>query len=358
MPVAWVLEKFVFLMSEEERFDMSNRSGKRGPNTPEGKLASSKNSKKHGLTSKKLHDPAEMQLILQHEKEITDYYQPVSPFAKILSHQIASYVVKSKRLKEIEALELQQKVYELENNPHLILDSMKHVKGTEKGMLLELILFKEIKLPCGLTNEILRDIVTEIHQFYGVIQSEDDVFKAFPKLVTFLNAQSYFKEHELMSIDEKLRIISDRIQSALNEGDKYAQYFRSIFDRAQKPDVPEEMTEHEAQVMEYVRQNQEQRNEKYARHRDVKPVQKKFAPHATFIGMLQRFNELFIALCLALKAKKAYDQMKDFMIKSVALSAERSDLLMRYQTTADRGLSRLIGEYMIVDDRDKVGVPS
>lgn len=355
MLVAWVFERFVFLMSEEERFYMSeHRLGKRGPKTSEGKLASSQNSKKHGLTSKKLHDPAEIQQVLQWEKELTDYYQPKSPFAKIINSQIAAYAVKSKRIREIERLELEQKVYELEHNPRIIVDAMKFSNGTVKGMLLELIRFKQIQLPCNLSHQNLKDIVVEIGQFYGQIHCEDDVFEAFPQLVAYLSAQTFFEKDEGMAIDEKLKIVSDKIRCVLDGGEKYLEYLKHRVACCEKSEPPEEPSDHDIQIMEYVREMQAKIAEKRASRAAVAPVvEKKFATHATFMKMLEVFNELYLALSLALNAKKSFDQKKDFMIASVALSVERSDLLMRYQTTIDRRLSALIGEYVIIEDRDK-----
>jgi hypothetical protein len=199
--------------------------------------------------------------------------------------------------------------------------------------------------------------VHQIDQFYGEIHGEDDLLKAFPRLVEYLNVQCFEgnESEDALGIDDKLKIVADKIERVLGQGESYSEYLKHLFKRLEKPQAAEESSEELDELWRHVRETQEKHlAERLARHGSLPPpVQKKFASHTTIMNRLQCFNSLLIELCFALKWKEAYDQKKAFMIASVALPVERSDLLMRYQTTIDRRLSGLIAEYLLVQDRDR-----
>jgi len=178
-------------------------------------------------------------------------------------------------------LELQQKRHDLEHMPQIILETMPSIKGTVKGMLLEFIRFKKIQLPCHLSHEDLKAIAIEINQFYGVISCEEDFIEAFPKLVEFLKAQSFSKEGEGLAIDEKLKIISDRIQRVLDNGENYFEYLKKLVADQEKPEPPEEMTEHAKAIMAHVQRKQDEFNERHTRYREPKPIEKSLHPMQT-----------------------------------------------------------------------------
>lgn len=323
------------------------RSG--GPQTDEGKIKSSKNAITHGITTMSPVDNQEAARIQSFKAELIDYYDPQSPLEILQIERIALCRAKLARLYEVEQVRLNLRIEEIKRSPEKILEHLSWVSGLDKGMLLDLVRFKRLILPCGLEDIELKKIYLEVDAYIGSFSDDQDISEHFPALVRYLKRVGDSADQTLW-----LRLIhtAQRIRSVMDRGQYYSQYISSILAKVKESEkAPEEDPELRA-LKEYVAQTQADfraaKAERYPDRVDEEPL----FPHTDVIRRyLSVFTELFQAQQRALDLALTFAQTKEQVIRSLTLPSNETDLLMRYQTTLERRLSVAIGELLALQNR-------
>ncbi|MBU3543279.1 hypothetical protein ICE94_08350 [Polynucleobacter sp. MWH-Loch1C5] len=318
-------------------------TSKKGPKTVSGKKKSAQNSVKHGLRSEAL---TSMQQVTDQNKflqELVDFYKPVGPLENLQLERIATCRAKLKSLYDLEQAKLEILIKENSVVDREHLRKFKFLTPLAQGMMHEFLFFENILLPCGLSPEILKAIVTEIDEFSGELQSDDDLRKCFPYLVTYLeNVETDTKELHiiLMAVSEKL---NKHIDNGIYYSEILSQLFPERFERKKVEPTAEDI-EHENALREYQEQARLRRGQKLKlKIVSNEPV---FPAHNKIADALKKFMAVWQAYSLAYEF---YDYVKssiELHKKAIALPADESDLLMRYQTTWERRLSTLMAEFM------------
>lgn len=323
------------------------RSG--GPKTDEGKSKSSKNAITHGITTSTPVDSQEAARIQSFKAELMDYYQPRSPLEILQIERIALCRAKLARLYEVEQVRLNLLIEEIERSPEKILEHLNWISGLDKGMLLDLVRFKRLILPCALEDTELKKIYCEIDAYAGSFSDDVDIREHFPALVRYLKRVGDDKDPTLW-----LQLIhtAQRIRSVMDRGQYYNQYFSSVLAKAKEAEkTPEEdpelraLKEHIAQVQADLKAA---KAERYPNRVNEVPI----FPHTDVIRRyLSVFTELFQAQQRAIELASTFAQTKEQVIRSLTLPSNEADLLMRYQTTLERRLSVAIGELLALQNR-------
>lgn len=320
-----------------------------GPQTEEGKTKSSKNAITHGITSASPTDSQEAARIQGFKAELMDYYQPRSPLEILQIERIALCRAKLARLYEVEQVRLNLRIEEIERSPEKVLERLNWVSGLDKGMLLDLVRFKRLILPCGLEDVELKKIYSEIDAYAGSFSDDADIREHFPVLVRYLKRVGDDKDSTLW-----LQLIhtAQRIRSVMDRGQHYNQYFSSVLAKVKEAEnISEEdpelraLEEHVAQVQADLRAA---KAERHPNRINEEPI----FPHTDVIRRyLSVFTELFQAQQRAIELASTFALTKEQVIRSLTLPSNETDLLMRYQTTLERRLSVAIGELLALQNR-------
>jgi len=333
-------------MSDQSKM---RRSG--GPKSVIGKVKSSQNAIKHGITSSVATSVNEQSLINSFTKELEDFYDPQSPLEKLQIQRIAICRAKLAKLYEVEGARLEMRSNKLEHSTDSIFKELPHIKGVEKGMVHEMVVFGQLILPLGLTLELLNKIAQEVLALETKGQAKDP-WKILPSLSKFLEEIIEFNTNE--PLHSRLNLVSTYIQKVLDQGDLYHEHLKLMLGSSNdfglaKDDVVEE--EDELDLL--IKQSQEKYRQKQKGNRKASVASELFddakPPYVDSSSVLEQckvFIDLYRYNQEAQKGFEQFMQTKSLMLKSVTLPSNESDLLMRYQTTLERRLSSAIGELL------------
>jgi len=325
------------------------RSG--GPKSVIGKAKSSQNAIKHGITSSVPTSVNEQTLIDSFAKELEDFYDPQSPLEKLQIQRIAICRAKLAKLYEVESARLEMRSNKLEHSTDSIFKELPHIKGVEKGMVHEMVVFGQLILPLGLTMEVLKKIVQELNALETKTQIKDP-WRLLPSLSKFLEEMIEFNTNE--PLDSRLNLVSTYIQKVLDQGDLYREHLKHMLGSSNdfglaKDDVVEE--EDELDLL--IKQSQEKYRQKQKGNRKSSIasefIEEVKSPSDDFSAVLEQCKVFIDLYRYSQEAQKGFEQFmqtKSLMLKSVTLPSNESDLLMRYQTTLERRLSSAIGELL------------
>lgn len=331
-----------------------------GPKTIEGKLNSSKNATKHGLTSMKPSGDDEKALVETYSQELNDFYEPKSPLEKLQIQRIAICRAKLAHLYELEKVKLSLAAKELEQQPEKILEKIPSAVGVSKVLALDCIRFGQITLPCNLTPALFSAICEEINSFHGQIDNQHQFARTFPKLTKYLNTFSGFTS--AAGILERLAHIAGRLEKLLNSDEGYYGQIEDLFHYYILGKKYESFLEREAMRPELEELERYQEEVVRPRH-GLKPRKKesenlaKEPEHPSpdmIASQLGKFLALQKAYLEAQQLLVNYEEVRALLLRSVSLPSAESDLLMRYQTTLERRLSSAIGELLELQKRSTV----
>lgn len=315
----------------------SKRTG--GPRTPEGKAKVAKNATKHGLSAVSLTDERQLPQVNQFVKELTDYYKPKSPLEKMYIERIAQTRAKLQKLLDVEAIGVALAQADLYHRPELILSRFPHINDAIKNIALNMLLGKGIKFPLGLNEKTLEAMCQEVADMPGVLNSESEFANKLPQLSQFLrNARPLGEEEEYelhsddpLFLDNQLRLCvakmnhdRDNSLAPIVGEDKLAKMERALLNVARQ------------------RSAQEMSAKPQKRSSAVIPYQ------AVFFQDFESFRILLIeyraASELVVRVKSIGDQMQ----RAAILPDHEMEKMMRYQTTLERRLSSLTGEFLSI----------
>ena len=341
----------------------SRRSG--GPRSKIGKDKSSQNSLKHGLTAATPSSEFEKNLMANFIAELTDFYQPQSPLEKLQIERIALARAKLARLYETEQARLDLEINKLTHSPNSFFEKMPHVKGIAKGMAMELIRFRELTLPFGLTELELIQIASEIRDFDGKVLDEASLWKVAPQLAQFVDRQNTNDS----SLPRLLRLeaILQSIENIIEQGEHYMERVKLIYSAYQHLlissndgfDQEGDASEEESEFEQFIREQQEARDAEYAKRHpkpkavnlpedEIKQTQKRLQ---RILKQCQVLVSLYFSSQEAKKIHNQFLETRSLVLKAVTLPAHEAELFLRYQTTLERRLSSAIGELLELQRR-------
>lgn len=329
-----------------------------GPKTREGKLRSSQNSIKHGLTSTIPSNDAEKVLVASYTKELVDYYDPQSPLEKLQIERIAVCRAKLAYLYELEQVKLNLALKELEAQPEKVLEKIPDASGVVRAMMIEFIAYGDIELPCKLNPDLLAEVCAEISDYQGPMDNPYQFARGLPKLTKYLNQ---FPVEGLNNSDQwlsKLASVAARLEEVLSLDKSYNGRWEEVIHYHFLGKKYESQLEREAanKGMNELDLYQEGVRKKHG----LKPLGKKSTQEIKegetldlelIKKQLRVFSTLFGNYKKAKHLLLQYHQMQALLLRSVSLPSTESDLLMRYQTTLERRLSSAIGELLELQKR-------
>lgn len=320
---------------------------KRGPRTPEGKTKAAKNSTKHGLRSENLSSTEQINEQSNFLQELIDHYKPVGPLEKMQLERIATCRVKLKSLYDLEHAKLDLLLESIRSDLRKNISELSYLEPVERGMLYELMVYGELLLPLNLNYELLEKIVNEIDRVSIDISSDDDLKDCFPNLTAYLmsiNANDSELHLKLMSVSQQL-------QSEIDHGESYSVVGQLVFDKLTskskkkvKELTPEEIA-HEKAFAEHMEAAAERRRIQYG-IKEPKKNEIVFPPKKKIMEALDVFKTLLNAYQATLINQHTIQERIKMKELTVSLPIEEADLLMRYQTSWERRLSTLMGEFM------------
>lgn len=335
-------------MSEDERYGMSQfKNGQTGPKTIAGKAISSKNSTKHGLTARSLTNPIDKASAEAFYQELNTYYKLSSPLEKLMAQRMSQHKVQLENVQRAREIEVQMRVNDLMTLPETILQEMPTITGTTKGMLLELIKYQQIELPCELTPELLKNICSEISRTYAAIESEEVFVKVWPTLSTYLMSLDVSQFAHDIGIQERLKVVVDRIQQVLKDGEHYQEHLKMIFkdlDLFQKSALHLEDGEDLDELVNKLKSFGSCREE--SNSHESTGSKRLFIKNKELIKITAVFKELYWHFIMAKSALISYENKKALMIEAARLPSDREEILLRYQVTGEKRLSADLGEFL------------
>lgn len=306
----------------------SKKSGG-GPKTAKGKSISAQNALVHGATSSNFIGDEQKLLVEQCVQELTAYYQPASPLEKMQIQRIALCKAKLDALYEIEQVKLQIASEDLKRAPELVMQKISASDAMTKEFAQSLSAGRKLDLPMGLSPELIAAIALEINALGVKIEDDDDLNVALPSLSRFVN-----------DIASRLGVTPYR--ALLRLGDSVDQLLK---DKSAATNMFNELL----RSIESIKQNG-----KYGEHQNGKSL-----PEANEDPDINKLNEalrgivkLNSLLTSAYEVAKDFSRMQELMLRSVTLSGEESDRLLRYQTTWERRLSSAMGELLVLQTKN------
>lgn len=331
---------------------------KGGPQTVAGKAISAKNSTKHGLTTQTPSSPKEKEIVNGYIQDLTAHYKPESPLERIQIERIAICKAKLDRLYEVERVQLELATKKFIEDPNPILDQIDMAKGLDRGMVMELIKYGEVTLPCKLKDKDLEIICEEVLYCSDSVIKESDLEIYLPNLSNFLKS---YEPIYLSDIDsgliKRLDLVAQRIKNALTKKGGYFEKYQDLLTvvarlREQSQPVAPAPSEDDLAFDKFIKEKkgareiQGQKRQQNQKQLVAAVTSEQPIDQDKFTQQLGLFEELLRVRNLSLVIYKQYQAIKDLMIEGVVLPQRDSDLLMRYQTTLDRRLSTAIGELL------------
>lgn len=313
-----------------------------GPKTTEGKAKVAKNAVKHGLSATSLLDGQQIKLVAQFIKELTQYYKPNSPLEKMYIERIAQTRAKLQRLSEVESVGVMLVQSELQHRPELVLNRFTHVSDSVKQIALSLILGKKYKFSLGLSEPLLQSLCKEVAEMPGVLHSEEDLPTKLPLLSAFL------KDAKPLGEDDKNQISSDAPLFLDNQLRLCVAQIKLDRDNAAGPIIGEDkLAQIERVFLNMARQDSASALSATA----VKRSSEVQSYQVIFSQDFEVFQLLLIEYQTALELVVRANLTRDHMQRAAILPDQDMDKMMRYQTTLERRLSSLTGEFLSIRNR-------
>jgi hypothetical protein len=319
---------------------VSAKQGKStGPKTKAGKAVTALNAVNHGLTSQQAL-PDEIQMVNDFVIELTTYYKPHSPLEVLQIQRIAFCRAKLAKLMDIEIAGREIFRREIETNPELVFVKLVQYSAHLKHLTsLELQGQSILKL-LGLDKTTLQLIHKEIREFAGGLEGGDDLPKVFPNLCGFLKKAKLVEEQiSDMGWDQRLMIFAEKIRIlTIGSGDKYTKVKAGSFEAAMLQIQKDE------QLVTAAKRKQE-RQFQPGTDNYLRVIQ-------SDLNVITDLARSFVQIKTVLSS---YEEMKSWMLRSVDLSAQESERMMRYQAMLEKRLSTAIGELLMLQ---KIGSKS
>ena len=300
-----------------------------GPITDKGKKTSSKNALVHGATSKNAVTDDQRLSVEQYVKELTNHYNPTSPLEILQILRIALSKAKLDALYDLEQVKLHIATEDLKRTPEVVMQKIAAVGEITQFFAESIIKDRDLVLPMGLSPEILQLIATEINGIGGKLEPEDDINLALPNLARFINEVA----DRLGSTPYKILLRSGEAVNGLLK-DKGAITYRL------------------RQLLQSLVEKRHDQINEVNLFEDASP-EVSAEPDLTKINeALSGFRDLNSEVSSAHEVAMNFSKMQDLMLRSVTLSGEESDRLLRYQTTWERRLSSAIGELLALQTKN------
>ena len=286
------------------------------------------NAVSHGLTSTRVM-PDEVQMVQEFTHELTEYYKPESPLEVLQIQRIAFCRAKLAKLIDIELAGREMARKEIELHPEMVTARLTQYSSSLKAMALEVIAGAQPLRKFGLDAPTLTAIVQEFEGFAGVLEGEEDLPLAFPKLCAFLGGMVWAEDQiEDMGMDQRLMV--------------FAQKIRNLRENTKEGDQPDAGIEALWRQIDRDTQIQEMANRKVLRQK--MPGNNGF--HQAVDRDLQEIKALATGLAALPTVVRSYEEMKSWMLRSMDMNADDAERMMKYQTMLERRLSTAIGELL------------
>ena len=308
----------------------SSKKSTGGPKTAKGKQVSSRNALVHGATSNNVVSLEQQSVVAQYVEELSAYYKPKSPLETLQIQRIALCKAKLDGLYELEQVKLQTAAEELRADPKLVMDKVYVGEDLTRSFARTLSNSKLLNLPMNLTPDLLAIFAEEINKAGGKLGPDDDLYTQLPELGAFIT-----------EADNRLKISG--YQVVLRIGNS----IQELFDSNNKDHS--ELTELlylGLGVMQARASGDETYTIKANKLQDEEDLNAKKINAA--LSAIVKLNSIVVR---AYEVSKEFQQRQDLMLRSVTLSGEESDRLLRYQTTWERRLSSAIGELLALQGK-------
>ncbi len=324
-------------------------ASKTGPKTPAGRSAVSKNAITHGITSARLTTSQQEQEYHDFIAELTDHYQPESPLERLQIERIAMLRAKLRHLYEVEGVLLKSASLVAENDLERVFRAMPHIQGVTKGMLREILTFGETRLPCGLTPEVLGEILVEVDSFSGELKDDEGLRRYLPKLADYVEGVDT-KEGQ-RSLLHRLVAVAGIIKRATLAGEGYCEHATYLMKSRQL--APEPIDEHALELDRYIEEQNAKRGAKKDEYGfSLQAMLSNIMPEAKDVqGAIHELRVLANAYVRAVYHVDEAVQIMELRTQSVTLDAEDADRFLRYQITLERRLSVLLGELLHMQEK-------
>jgi len=310
-----------------------------GPKSLEGKVKVAKNAIKHGLSATSPADGHQIVLVDQFVKELTQYYKPKSPLEKMYIERIAQTRAKLQKLSEVESVGVLLAQEDLKHRPELILNRFTHVSDSVKQSALNMLLGKGFKFPLGLTEEVLESLCQEVNEMSGVLDSESEIPAKLPQLAQFL------KNVKPVGDDEKHKLSSDDPLFLDNQLRLCAAKIKLDRDNSVGPIVGEDKL---AQLERVLLNMSRQESASAMSANATKRSNKIKSYQVIFLEDFDGFRMLLLEYQAATELVERVRSIGEQMQRVASLPDQEMDKMMRYQTTLERRLSSLTGEFLSI----------
>ena len=299
-----------------------------GPKTAKGKQASSQNALVHGATSNNVVSADQRVLVEQYVQELMAHYRPESPLEKMQIQRIALCRAKLDALYDLEQVKLQIALEDLKRSPEVVMQKI--AAGGEMTQALAQALGKgrELELPMGLTRESLKLFASEINAIGGKLDSEDDLYVALPCLSQFAN-------------DLAKRLGSSPYKALLRTGE-------TVNGMLKEKGVIEYRLQQLLRSVKKAKQDEIYGESQIKADDQGEDEESDFSKINEALSAIVQLNSVVIS---AHEVARNFTRMQELMLRSVTLSGEESDRLLRYQTTWERRLSSAIGELLALQTK-------
>ena len=153
-------------LSARVEINRANSQFSTGPKTPEGKVASSRNSFKHGLYSKQLvlagEDPAELDAL---RDDLRREHQPAGPTEEILVNELAEHYWRLRRMRKFEARAMGAgTIEELHNGLATLPIIQRTMAGAERGFHKTLTTLRQLQKDRGFVPQKQEVVAQSVSQ--------------------------------------------------------------------------------------------------------------------------------------------------------------------------------------------------
>ena len=300
-----------------------------GPVTPEGKQVSSRNALVHGANSLQVVGASQRSALDAYLRELTKHYQPSSPLEKLQLERIALCKVKLDALYELERVKLLIAGEDLNRSPDLVMQRVSSGEKLTQSFALAMSKGRPPSLPMGLTPDILEKAASEINGVGGKLDQDDDMHVAMPLFSSFVDELA--SRLGISSYSAILRL-GRAVNELLKDGNSVLTIFREMLNEIEANKRGDHLSTPQGVG------NQSSFSEESVEAKKINEA----------LAVLLRLND---AVQGAKVVAEDFTRVRDLMSRSVTLSGEESDRLMRYQTTWERRLSSAIGELLTLQDR-------
>jgi hypothetical protein len=297
-----------------------------GPKTVAGKAKASMNALSHGLTSTRVM-PDEIRMVEEFTQELIAYYKPDSPLEVLQIQRIAFCRAKLARLIDIEWANRELTRKKIQTEPEMVMAKLTQYPESLRAVALDQIKGRSFLSQFGLDESTLEALVLEIDAPMVLLESPSDLFNYYPKVCSFL--EGVFREKfdlGIIDVDQMLEMYAQNILHRLKSS-------------SQAKDASSELQRLFENML------TEQALEERAQRKQSRQTSSKFLGYNQLVTKdLQAITDLNNMMVQVRGIIKNFEQMKEWMIRSVDLQSDESERMMKYQTMLERRLSTSIGE--------------